>query len=147
MSKLHSFKKILFHILVVATVISLHAPVYHQHVDDYHPAPIKHSDAVEHHHPGDYSVHSRMTTFLQEVLRDKPHQTHYHLHIDNHTYRNIRIYESKSKAASFQSLVAINSRGANTPVNQIWSYDYRPIYYSNHSAKTSSGLSPPRYSV
>ena len=135
-------------VLIFFIVVVLHSPVYHQHIDDYHPETTKHNDNVAPHAPNDYSVNSHDSIIEPEYFTEKSHDTHYHLHFEKPFYRYSRIDKNKIKTISFQTLEAFNSLSPNTPAlkKHLYAY-YKPKHYSNHYAKTFSGLSPPIYST
>lgn len=149
MKKLYSFKKTCLHFLIFFIVIALHAPIYHQHVDDNHQRePLKHSDYIAPHHPNDYSVNSHRTGFSQDVLPEESHHAHYHSHFDRDLLQTSLLDTKKVKAISVYTFMTFNNLSTHSLALKKHSYDYyKPKYYNNISAKTSSGLSPPIYST
>jgi hypothetical protein len=148
MKKLYSFKKTYLHFLIFFIVIALCFPIYHQHIDNYHPEPLTPADHVTPHPPNDYSVSSHETILERESLPEGSHHTHYHSHFEKDFYRTRRIDTDKVKTMSVYTFEAFNSLSINSLVLKKQSHDYyNPKYYCNNYAKTSSGLSPPRFSI
>ena len=62
-------KKIYVTFLIFFIVVVLHSPVYHQHIDDYHPETTKHNDNVAPHAPNDYSVNTHDSIIESEFIQ------------------------------------------------------------------------------
>jgi len=148
MKKLYSFNKSCLHFIVFFIVIALHAPIYHQHVDNHQHEPLQHTDNIAPHHPNDYSVNSHRTGFSQDVLPEKSHHIHYHAHFEKDILRTNRIDTKKGKTISVYTFMTFNIVSTHSLDLKKHSYDYyKPNYYNNNSAKTFSGLSPPIHST
>lgn len=148
MKKLYSFKKSCLHLIVFFIVIALHSPIYHQHADDNHQhESLKHT-YIAPHHPNDYSVTSHRTVFPQDGLPEKSQHTHYHSHFEKDLLRTGRIDTKTVKTISVYTFMTSNNVSTHSLALKKHSCDqYKLKYYSNNSAKTSSGLSPPIYST
>jgi hypothetical protein len=148
MKQLNKLNKTYFNFIVFFIVIAIHFPIYHQHVDDHHPEPLKHTDNIEPHSPNDYSVNSHETILEPDVFTEESHDTHYHSHFEKDFYRTRRIDTNKFKTISVYTIDTFNNLPTHSLTLKKHSYDYyKPKYYSNNYAKTSSGLSPPRFSI
>ena len=143
----HWFRKTYITFFVFFITISLHSPIYHQHIDDHHPAQSTHTHNIDSHHPNDYTLTSGKKELIHELLYVDSHQTHYHAHFEKDLYRTNRIFSKIVKIESDIKLLTYNNLSIQSPVSNKYSYHlYTSISYSKTFAKTSSGLSPPVYS-
>ena len=148
MKQLTRLNKTLFNLVVFFIVIALNAPIYHQHVDNHYPKPLKHIDNIASHvHNNDF-VNSFETKLEPDFFTEEFHDTHYHLHFEEKIYTIGRIERNKTKTIVVYIFDAFNNLPTHSLALKKQLYDYyKPKYYSNNSAKTFSGLSPPIYST
>lgn len=143
----HWLRKYSVIFLIFFIAITLHAPVYHQHVEDHHPDQSAHTHSTDSHHPNDYILASHEKVLIHEVLSDKSHHTHYHAHFEKDLYRINRIATKKVKTVFDVTLLTYNNISIQSPISNNYTYyPYNPNFNRKASAKTSSGLSPPIYS-
>lgn len=149
MKQLTRLNKTLFNLVVFFIVIALNAPIYHQHVDDKHKhEPFEDTDNIALHHPNDYSANSHRTGFYEDVAPEESHHAHYHPHFEKDLLRTSRIDTKEVETISVYAFMTFNNLPTYSLALNKHSYDYyKPKYYSNNSAKTFSGLSPPIYST
>ncbi len=145
MKQLAGANKTYYTFVIFLIVIALHSPIYHKHIDEnHHHEPIKQTDNIAHHHPNDYSVDSHGTEFSQEVLPAESHHTHYHSHFEKDLLQVTRINTIYSETIAGYTYIAFNNPSTHSLTKRRHSYkQYKSKYYTNTSAKTASGLSPP----
>lgn len=149
MKKLYSFQKTCLYLFIFFIIIALQAPIYHQHVDDNHKHdPLIYADYVASHHPNDYSESIHRTDVFQDALPEKSHHTHNHAHYEKNLVRIIRIDLNRVEAISVYTSDVFNNLPTYALALNKFAFDaYKPKLYSRNYAKTSSGLSPPLFSV
>lgn len=135
-------------LLIGFIVISLLTPIYHQHVDnDHHSESTKHTDHIAPHHSNDYSVDLHGTDIFADSLPEKTDHSHNHAHFEKDLFRKTRIETITAKTTSVYDLVLFDISSKHLlPLSKFLNDPYTTIFYSQNSAKTSSGLSPPVYS-
>ena len=149
MKKLYSFQKTCLPFLIFAIVIVLNSPIYHQHVDDNHKHDsLIHADYVASHHPNDYSESIHRTDVFQDALPEKSHHTHNHAHYEKNLVRTIRTDSNRVETISVYTFDIFNNLPTCALALNKFSFNsYKPKHHSRNYAKTSSGLSPPLFSV
>ena len=144
--RIHWLRKYSVSFLILFIAITLHAPLYHQHVDDYFSDQSTHMHSIDSHHPNDYTLTSVKKALIHEVFPDESHQTHFHVHFEKDLYRSNRIVSKIVETVSDVKLLTYDNLSIQSPVTSKYTYHpYTSIFYSKTFAKTSSGLSPPVY--
>ncbi len=142
-------KRIFATVLIFFIIIALHSPIYHQHVERNHLLePLQHTHDISRHSPSDYSVILRGSSTSMAGLSVDFNHTYYYSHFGKNVLRIRRIENNQVQASVLYVINTFDNLSTQLLALKKHSYNqYKSKNYSNNSAKTSSGLSPPIYSA
>lgn len=141
-------KNICLSLLVVCTIAVLIVPSYHQHDESGLSHTLKHGHPVNIHLSYDDSENSDLKAFKKDSSIGESCKGEYHFHFKKYLHRTGKTYDGDVTIDYDTALSIASNLLAYAPSLANYKHNYYILNYKNKkSAKTSSGLSPPNYSL